>query len=86
MRCEWTFHSKQLTLDAAVLLTEVESALSPSTPVECRPPLLLRHSCCTHTRCPCQRLDLSAGITFFLTATRACCKWKVINLLRVVEG
>ena len=32
MKSEWMFHSKQLALDAAVLLTEVEScALSPST-------------------------------------------------------
>ena len=48
------FHSKQLALDAAVLLTKVEScSLSPSTAVVLQASFATPVTAAAHTRCPC---------------------------------
>ena len=54
MKCEWMFHSKQLVLDAAVLLTEVETCLPAQQ--WCAGLLCYSVTAAAHTRCPCQRL------------------------------
>ena len=70
------FHSTQLALDAAVLLTVVEScALSPSTADVLQ--ASYSFTAAAYTRCLCQRLDMAAGILLLIVCTPACCKWKV---------
>ena len=85
------FHSEQLALDAALLLTEVEScALSPSTAVVLQASFAYSVTAAAHTRSPCQRLDMAARVLFFLNCNTCVytCLLQVenVHLLDVVEG